>query len=271
MTPVDRKTRTDNDVAMPSNTSIKSADHQLQSLVIASCIEALGSGRFFPRFFQLMSQIAVIEQFMVFELDSDADQMRCRLAHNRSNPELGLELARLYAGGQFREDSLLQQLIAEVMNNPGEHACEVLLHRSLPAVYRQTFFNHPALNEKFAIAVRDEESGNLFYINFYRSAEKGLFTQQELERLKQAVPIVSALLIRQLRDNSDLQGQRHLLLASLSEREAQVCQMIARAHPVKTIAQTLNLSATSVSTYRQRAYQKLGIRRKTELIALLGA
>jgi DNA-binding CsgD family transcriptional regulator len=56
---------------------------------------------------------------------------------------------------------------------------------------------------------------------------------------------------------------------SLSTRECEVC---ARAVIGKTIEGTsldLNIRRTSVITYRQRAYQKLGISRTSELVALL--
>jgi DNA-binding CsgD family transcriptional regulator len=55
----------------------------------------------------------------------------------------------------------------------------------------------------------------------------------------------------------------------LSPREREVC---ARAVAGKTIEGTsleLDIRRTSVITYRQRAYQKLGISRINELVALL--
>ncbi|MFC6668732.1 response regulator transcription factor [Marinobacterium aestuariivivens] len=60
-----------------------------------------------------------------------------------------------------------------------------------------------------------------------------------------------------------------MLSASLSEREAQICEMILQGHTAKTIGRRLSLSENSVVTYRKRAYRKLGISRKSELIELL--
>jgi DNA-binding CsgD family transcriptional regulator len=70
----------------------------------------------------------------------------------------------------------------------------------------------------------------------------------------------------------DIKGIERLLkirAPSLSARECEVC---ARAVVGKTIEGTsldLNIQRTSVITYRQRAYQKLGISRTNELVALL--
>ena len=70
----------------------------------------------------------------------------------------------------------------------------------------------------------------------------------------------------------DIEGIERLLKLrspSLSMRECEVC---ARAVVGKTIEGTsldLDIKRTSVITYRQRAYQKLGIARTNELVALL--
>lgn len=70
----------------------------------------------------------------------------------------------------------------------------------------------------------------------------------------------------------DVKGVERLLKLrspSLSMRECEVC---ARAVVGKTIEGTsldLDIKRTSVITYRQRAYQKLGIARTNELVALL--
>jgi DNA-binding CsgD family transcriptional regulator len=70
----------------------------------------------------------------------------------------------------------------------------------------------------------------------------------------------------------DIKGIERLIKLrspSLSMRECEVC---ARAVVGKTIEGTsldLDIKRTSVITYRQRAYQKLGIARTNELVALL--
>lgn len=239
------------------------------SLEIAACIEALGSGRFYPRFFQLMEAIARIDQYMVFGFSDDRGQARCYLAHNVADPELGVRLAAQYVDGNYRKDELLSRLADELLSRPSRPACELLLRGRLSPVYRRRFFNVPDLNEKFAIVAREEESGRIFYINFYRAGRDGGFSQPEIERLGQQVPLISALLIRHFREEGRAGDERRLLSASLSEREAQICEMILQGHTAKTIGRRLSLSENSVVTYRKRAYRKLGISRKSELIELL--
>jgi len=58
-------------------------------------------------------------------------------------------------------------------------------------------------------------------------------------------------------------------LAALSERERQVMRAILAGASAKQAARDLGLSPTSIATYRQRAFDKLGIRRQVELFQLL--
>lgn len=238
-------------------------------LRVAACIEALGGGRFYPRFFQLLGEIARIDQCMVFGVSDDRKQARCYLARNIENPELGLKLAAQYVDGNYRKDELLSRLAEELLNSPSRPACELLLRGTLSPVYRKRFFSVPDLMQKFAILARDEQGGEVFYINFYRSGHEGGFSQDEIERLGQGAALLSALLIRHFREEGRAHSERRLLSASLSEREAQICEMVLQGHTAKTIGRRLGLSEHSVVTYRKRAYRKLGISRKSELVELL--
>lgn len=238
------------------------------NLPMAATIEAIGYERFYPRFFSLMSKIARIDQYMVFEFCDSWDSPRCRLAHNIQRPELGLQLASLYMEGNYLNDPLLAKLAAEAAEHPTQPACELLLRKTLSPVYRRRFYNVPDIQEKFAIAANDEESGRLYYINFYRSAETG-FNVQEITFLEQSSALISSLLLRHFREERQGRGvQKHLLAAGLSEREAQICELIVAGHTAKTIARKLNLAESSIVTYRKRAYQKLGVHRKPDLLEI---
>jgi len=59
------------------------------------------------------------------------------------------------------------------------------------------------------------------------------------------------------------------LPGGLSKREREVCARAAVGKTIEGTALDLNIRKTSVVTYRQRAYQKLGISRLAELIALV--
>ena len=65
---------------------------------------------------------------------------------------------------------------------------------------------------------------------------------------------------------STLNPTKHSPLDELSERELQVMIMLTRGLTVSEISESLFLSAKTVSTYRYRMFEKLGIKNDVELM-----
>ncbi len=66
---------------------------------------------------------------------------------------------------------------------------------------------------------------------------------------------------------SMLPGQDSII-DNLSRRELQILMMIAQAHKNNEIAETLNISPKTVSTYRKRLHEKLGVDTDIEMLHL---
>jgi DNA-binding CsgD family transcriptional regulator len=236
---------------------------------ISSCVEALGDGEFYPRFFQMMKLLARINQYMVFEFSHDGQYAACRLAHNIKRPDLGLKLATLYLEGAYQNDKLLQRLQKKAISDPQAPAFSLLEKHSLLPVYRKRFFNIPHFNEKFAFIASNESNNHFFYINFYHESEKG-FEPFEVDDLRKTTGIVGSLLLAQFRHEGTAQNKsQSLLMAGLSEREAQICEYLMKGHTAKTIGYELNLSESTIVTYKSRAFAKLGIRNKLGLLEIV--
>jgi len=122
---------------------------------------------------------------------------------------------------------------------------------------------------------------DLYQLSAFRGPHASRFTASEMNYFAALAEVLlitaqkHEMLLSQQRGASsplDVKGIERLLkmrAPSLSTRECEVC---ARAVVGKTIEGTsldLNIQRTSVITYRQRAYQKLGISRTNELVALL--
>jgi DNA-binding CsgD family transcriptional regulator len=65
--------------------------------------------------------------------------------------------------------------------------------------------------------------------------------------------------------------QSHLAVAGLTRRELDVIAQAASGASSRDIAETLGISVRTVETHLQRAFDKLGIHRRSELVDLLGA
>lgn len=233
---------------------------------VAGCIDRLGSGEFYPRFFQMMKSLAQIDQYMVFEFAPNGEYATCRLAHNVASPDLGLELASMYLDGAYLDDPMLKELKASVLTQTDKAPWRLLEKRGLPPVYRRRFFNVPNFDSKFSFVVLDPTSQHLFYVNFYSKKEEG-FAEGQLDSLKLISSLIGSLLLKHFRDERKQRGVIQSLLASgLSEREAQICNMMLGGHTAKSIGIELDLSESTVITYKKRAFKKLKINRKSELV-----
>lgn len=242
------------------------------NMPLARCIDAIGSSYFYPRFFNVVKSLAKVEQYNSFEISPGNMTAICRLAYHSNRPEQGIQVASHYAKAAHKEDQLLQRLIEEATRHPAQPAFDTLDRRSLPPVYRQRFYNDLDLGDKFSIVAIDELTGKIFYSNFYRHKGASRFCESEIDNLKRFSGLLCSLLLKQFSgEHGRKDALKSLLAAELSEREAQICDFIARGHTAKTIARQLDLSESSVITYRKRAYRKLGIHRKSELLSLLSA
>ena len=156
-----------------------------------------------------------------------------------------------------------------MLADPETTACQILAKRTLPAVYRKRFFNVPHFDSKFSILLADRLSGHLFYINFY-SQNDTAFIEQVAEQLHLRRELIGAVLLKHFRLERSRRGAlQNLLVAGLSEREAQICELLLKGHTAKTIGQTLTLAEATVVTYKKRAFSKLKIQRKSQLLQLV--
>jgi two-component system invasion response regulator UvrY len=78
---------------------------------------------------------------------------------------------------------------------------------------------------------------------------------------------ISADIARQMA-LSGLDGSRSNPFAKLSQREIQVMMMVTEGHKLQEISDSLCLSPKTVSTYRYRLYEKLGVSNDVELTRL---
>jgi DNA-binding CsgD family transcriptional regulator len=121
----------------------------------------------------------------------------------------------------------------------------------------------------------------LHQLSVYRGARRRPFSSFELAQFSTLASLVLATASKHERLCHDATAiPRHLdldaierclehLPGGLSKREREVCARAAAGKTIEGTALELNIRKTSVVTYRQRAYQKLGISRQNELVALV--
>ncbi|WP_188128684.1 helix-turn-helix transcriptional regulator [Paracoccus thiocyanatus] len=220
---------------------------------IERCLDACGGSDFAPRFADL-AQHTHASQVMVFDLSDD--HAACLFSRNFCREHLGERLAREYLDGWFRKDPLLPEL----MNLPrGQRR----MHRmsdaaSLPPAYRARFFDLPKLAGKLALLAAG--SRKRLFVNFYFGQDQDKPVDEALAGLLAKIALMHYDGISRLAPPPALDV--------LSTRERQVCLGMLEGKKAELIAADLDLSPETVSTYRKRAYDKLGISSRGALFAL---
>lgn len=120
--------------------------------------------------------------------------------------------------------------------------------------------------------------------NAYRQRSSGPFSQQQIERLEAASPVIIAAIDKHLqltrlaRDTAPAPGLdgivaqlRSIDKVNFSLREAQVLAYIAMGTNQNIIAQEIGIEVSTVVTYRRRGYAKFGVRNKSELQSSIAA
>ena len=138
--------------------------------------------------------------------------------------------------------------------------------------YFRRFYAATGLTDEIGLVVRCAGGAAIFVSVGNRDADPAQAVDGGSAALERLLPVVAALVRRNwpalTPDALDGRGRlsAHLKRAvalfgssRLSDREAQIVQMVLRGHSNKSIANTLAISAETVKVHRKRIYSKLGV------------
>ena len=112
-----------------------------------------------------------------------------------------------------------------------------------------------------------------------KTTPRAIFTKRELQILEDILPTVEILCQRHwaesasITTNTNLRAQLNSALDAfgnslLTEREAQVINLVLHGHSTKTLADKLSISMETVKLHRKHAYAKLEVSSQAELFYL---
>jgi DNA-binding CsgD family transcriptional regulator len=145
--------------------------------------------------------------------------------------------------------------------------------------YYNTFYQHSDYEDECGYLV--ETGGDGFVnISLARARDDSPFKPEHLELLADIEPVINKLCKQHWQDlgqedaaEKNLRGQLHAALEAfgsslLTDREAQVINLVLHGHSTKTVAIMLNISMETVKLHRKHAYAKLKIGSQAELFYL---
>ncbi|MDQ2642127.1 MAG: helix-turn-helix transcriptional regulator [Pseudomonadota bacterium] len=157
---------------------------------------------------------------------------------------------------------------------------DIVMQRVQPAditcsAFRRTFFEETGIIERISVIQRGTDGWR--GLNVARHARQGLCSDGELEAIaglaRLALPMLPLV-----RGEAAPAGRLTVPMLeerlaachpALTLRERQVCARAAAGLSVAASAQDLGIAGTSVVTYRQRAYRRLGVASPLELCRLV--
>jgi DNA-binding CsgD family transcriptional regulator len=186
---------------------------------------------------------------------------------------------RVYRQGLYSRDRTFLEA-REVVQ--GGHAAVTRWHaREIPLEHRKAIYIRHGLRERVSL-VEGDASGAVLAVNLYRGMEQPSFRDDEVDLLCSLAPPLLATvklhlrLTAQQQVGAQPQGQggdvvaldpEPTALAELPRREREVCQRLLRGWTYDGIAADLGISAGTVKTYRNRAFERMGLHHRNELFA----
>lgn len=143
------------------------------------------------------------------------------------------------------------------------------------AEFRRRFFDEPGIIERISLVERGANGWR--GLNVARHRSDGLFSERELDALaglaRLALPMLPhvrpSASIAALLTTAQLEERFARRWPTLTRRECQVCARAAIGLSVEATAIELGIAKTSVVTFRQRAYRRLGVTSPFELCGLV--
>jgi DNA-binding NarL/FixJ family response regulator len=177
----------------------------------------------------------------------------------------GIECVGMYATAEeaLREiPEATPEVVLMDINLPGlsgiECLCELKRLRPASQVVMLTIEED---NERVFAALRAGAAGYLL------KAATPAEILEGIQLVAQGGSPMSAVIARRVVESFHGARQRPSSNLTLSEREAEVLEHIARGKRIKEVAAELELSATTVQTYLRRIYEKLQVHSQAEAVA----
>ncbi|MDV3456497.1 LuxR C-terminal-related transcriptional regulator [Sphingomonas sp. HF-S4] len=233
---------------------------------LAELVAAIGSAAFPVRFLDALRVLGAVELCSVFRRTRRGVELLFAEGSTPAQPDFPLAASRDYARAHWRSDA---QMLRARGTNP------LIVRRSASDIadpaYRAACYERAGVIERLSILWPD------LIASGYRTVAVGAFAAHDVSRIETHAALLYAALAQHLRANAatgflfdeDALVEKLLgLECRLSAREAEVAAGLMLGETQEGIAQARLLSPTTIVTYRRRAYGKLGVANRRDLVAL---
>lgn len=250
-----------------------------QTISWHTAIDSVGTDRFSREAVRTMDRCAGVEHFAVFSLDNG--QVALLNASSADEDGKAADMSTLYTMPEYcQHDPTIS--MARRASAGGKVVAVRVDPAKLPdeRLREQIYLSQNVCDRVFLCG---ERNGHWYGISMLRTKRRGRFAPEDLRIIEETAETWMSLIAKHERMMSveqsgaqngtvllgaveEIEQKLRELLPSLSRRETQVCARILRGMSTPGIALDLELREDSVATYRKRAYRRLVIGTRFELI-----
>jgi len=232
--------------------------------MVAGLIGCVGDPCFGQRAIEQMTQVVPVDWWTVYRLHREAPP-DLHFAGSLARYDCSAAAFHAYRDGMWRHD-----IAVEALRETGASGAGALSHlhaREFAPEHRRRIYDRHGLSERLTVACASGDT--LLAANLYRRTGAQPFSDEECDILQHAGQLLLACVQRQLQLQASPSVAAVTAFELLTRREREVCERLLRGWTHEGVAADLEISATTVKTYRDRAFEKLGIHHRSELFALV--
>lgn len=233
------------------------------TLAIAGLIGSIGSASFGQRGIEQLNRLLPLGWWTVYRMFDDAPPHLHASGYLQAE-DCVADSFGAYRSGLYRRDRAF--VLARERVRQGTPVMTYLRASEMQPEHRQRIYTRHGLSERLSLLASDAARGMLS-INLYRRVDQPYTSDGERDLFQRLGPLLLACVSRHvaLAPSDGPDG----VLGPLPRREREVCQRLLRGLTHDGIAADLKLAPTTVKTYRDRAFERLGIHHRNELFALV--
>jgi len=247
--------------------------------LIAGVIPALGEDRFGATLLGAMGRALPVGSLSVYRTGA---RPAIFLTASLDARDTTRDCWRAYLSGPIRQDRTLQapSHAAPSSSVPTlPRLCHITADE-VPGEHRARVYEAHGVAERISV-VEEESDGALFAVNFYRHGHQHALRDHEIADFSRLGNVVMVLARKHIALAAPVQeahvglpagvhqlNRLRALQPDLTARELEVCARLLKGMSQEGIAADLGIALTTVKTYRNRAFARLGIHFRNELFAL---
>lgn len=243
--------------------------------LMSRLIDALGEPDFGYSLIQRLNELAPVDFFSVYQLDTCATP-RMFLSSSREARDVSDDCFRSYQRRLHAQDHTFDG--AKELLRRGDVAMAYAHQSHFAPPHRAAIYSRHGIQDRLSVVCR-ADGGMLLATNFYRFERQPMFGAHDVDAVQSVAQSVAACVTKHISlaqrcqaapalDVGALTRQLAALCPRLTARELEVCAGLLRGLTYDGIAADMGLSVATVKTYRARAYDKLGINFRSQLFGI---